>query len=135
MIRRNLKGKSSLCIDLVTQAVHVHRVCFRLDCATHTKKLEVLILSFKEELGCSSRGSLWIVRQSESTCLQQFSNCEELRLQSKGGPVHSSHEVLVGHMLKEHHRQLPTQGLALVIATLLPCKGLVLGDVKSRGWG
>ena len=83
----------------------------------------MLILNFKEELGCS-RGSLWIVRQNESTCLQQFSNCEELRLQSKGGPVDSSHDVLAGDMLKEHHRQLPTQGLALVLAILLPCEGL-----------
>ena len=124
MTRGDLKSKSSLCIDLVTQAVHVHRVCFRLDCATHTKKLEVLILSFTEELGCS-RGSLWIVRQSESTCLQQFSNCEELRLQSKGGPVDSSHEVLVGHMLKEHHRQLSTQASPSYLRSSFPARVLL----------
>ena len=49
----------------------------------------------------------------------------------QGLSVHPSHQAFV-LLLEEHDGQLAPQGLAFVAPVLLPCQGLVLGDVQDH---
>ena len=63
--------------------------------------------------------------------LQELGDAQQLLFHRQGLSVHPSHQAFV-LLLEEHDGHIAPQGLAFVAPVLLPCQGLVLGDVQDH---
>ncbi len=128
---RNSEGQCCLGMHIVTQVVHMRFRGTRLDIATESQDLQVLILFFQEEFRlCCSPFVVYRISIS-SKSLQDLGNAQTDLLHAGGFPVHSPDQAPI-HVLEENDRHLAPQGLPLVDPVFFPSQGLVLCDVQDN---